>query len=291
MDSAGAGRYCTDGPRYGRALAKGLISVDLQLTGKRAVVAGASRGIGLAVADALAAEGADVVMVARHQDLLEAAAVQVARHQHRVLAVVADTTDDAAVRAMIGTAVAELGGVDILVNCAAQPAGPGAPRRLADLQDDDLRFEIETKVLGYLHTARAAAPHMAEQGWGRIINISGLAARQATSAFGSIRNAAVAALTKNLADELGPAGINVTVVHPGTTVTERTPGLIAAYAQARGSTEEEAERSLSASISIGRMVTAAEVADVVAFLASPRSVAINGDAVAAGGGTRGAIHY
>ncbi len=81
--------------------------------------------------------------------------MQVARHQHRVLAVVADTTDDAAVRAMIETTVAELGGIDILVNCAARPAGPGAPRRLADLQDDDLRFEIETKVLGYLHTARA----------------------------------------------------------------------------------------------------------------------------------------
>ncbi|HEY3978888.1 MAG TPA: SDR family oxidoreductase [Streptosporangiaceae bacterium] len=265
--------------------------MDLQLTGKRAVVAGASRGIGLAVAGTLAAEGADVVMVARHQDSLEAAAVQVARHQRRVLAVVADTTDDAAVRAMIETTVAELGGVDILVNCAAQPAGPGAPRHLADLQEDDLRFEIETKVLGYLRTARAAAPYMTEQGWGRIINVSGLAARQASSTFGSIRNVAVAALTKNLADELGPAGINVTVVHPGTTVTERTPGLLTAYAQARGSTEEEAERSLSASVSIGRIVTAEEVADVVAFLASPRSVAINGDAIAAGGGTRGAIHY
>jgi NAD(P)-dependent dehydrogenase (short-subunit alcohol dehydrogenase family) len=265
--------------------------VDLQLTSKRAVVAGASRGIGLAVADTLAAEGADVVVVARHQDSLEAAAVQVARHRHRVLAVAADTTDDAAVRAMIETTVAELGGVDILVNCAAQPAAPGGSRRLAELRDDDLRFEIETKVLGYLHTARAAAPHMAEQGWGRIINVSGLAARQAASAFGSIRNVAVAALTKNLADELGPAGINVTVVHPGITVTERTPGQIAAYAQARGSSAAEAERALSASISIGRMVTAAEIADVVAFLASPRSVAINGDAIAVGGGARGAIHY
>jgi NAD(P)-dependent dehydrogenase (short-subunit alcohol dehydrogenase family) len=265
--------------------------VDLQLTGKRAVVAGASRGIGRAVAETLAAEGADVVLVARDQDALEAAAVQVARHQHRVLAVVADTTDDGAVRAMIETTAAELGGVDILVNCAAQPGGPGGSRHLADLRDDDLRSEIETKVLGYLHTARAAAPYMAEQGWGRIINVSGLAARQAGSAFGSIRNVAVAALTKNLADELGPAGINVTVVHPGMTVTERRPGMVTAFAQARGVTEQEAERSLSATISIGRMVTAAEVADVIAFLASPRSVAINGDAIAAGGGTRGAIHY
>jgi NAD(P)-dependent dehydrogenase (short-subunit alcohol dehydrogenase family) len=265
--------------------------VDLQLTGKRAVVTGASRGIGYAVADTLAAEGADVVLVARDLDALDAAAVRVARHRHRVLAVAADTTDDAAVRAMIATAAGELGGVDILVNSAAQPARPDAARRLAELADDDLRAEIETKVLGYLRTARAAAPYMIEQGWGRIINISGLAARQASSVFGSIRNVAVAAMTKNLADELGPAGINVTVVHPGMTVTERTPELITAYAAGRGITEAGARQSMAAGVSIGRVVTAAEVADVVAFLASPRSVAITGDAVAAGGGAPGAIHY
>ncbi|MDQ3464853.1 MAG: SDR family NAD(P)-dependent oxidoreductase [Actinomycetota bacterium] len=87
--------------------------------------------------------------------------------------------------------------------------------RLADLNDDALREEVETKVLGYLRCIRAAAPLMAAQGWGRVINISGLNARQATSLVGSERNVAVAAMTENLADELGPAGINVTVVHPG----------------------------------------------------------------------------
>jgi NAD(P)-dependent dehydrogenase (short-subunit alcohol dehydrogenase family) len=265
--------------------------MDLQLTGKRAVVTGASRGIGYAVADSLAAEGADVVLVARDHSALDAAAQRVGRHGHRVLAVSADTTDDASVRQMIAATVAGLGGVDILVNAAAQPARPDAARRLTELADDDLRTEIETKVLGYLRTARAAAPYMIEQGWGRIINISGLAARQATSVFGSIRNVAVAAMTKNLADELGPAGINVTVVHPGLTDTERMPALIAAYAAARGVTEAEAQRAMAAGVSIGRLVTAAEIGDVVAFLASPRSVAINGDAIAAGGGTRGAIHY
>jgi NAD(P)-dependent dehydrogenase (short-subunit alcohol dehydrogenase family) len=265
--------------------------VDLQLTGKRAVITGASRGIGYAIADTLAAEGADVVLVARDQAALDAAAGRISHYGHRVLALAADTTDDAAVRAMIATVAGELGGVDILVNAAAQPGGASAARRLAELADDDLRAEIETKVLGYLRTARAAAPHMINQGWGRIINISGLAARQAASAFGSIRNVAVAAMTKNLADELGPAGINVTVVHPGMTVTERTPALIASYATARGTTEAEAGQAMAAGISIGRMVTAAEIADVVAFLASPRSVAITGDAIAVGGGTRGAIHY
>ena len=136
-------------------------------------------------------------------------------------------------------------------------------------------------MLGYLRTARAAAPYMTARGWGRIINISGLAARGVSTASGSIRNVAVAALTKTLADELGPHGVNVTVVHPGWTVTERTSDHIAAYASARGITEDAAQVMLAKGISIGRPVTAAELAHVVTFLASPRSVAINGDAIAA----------
>jgi NAD(P)-dependent dehydrogenase (short-subunit alcohol dehydrogenase family) len=265
--------------------------MDLHLTGKRAIVTGASRGIGFAVADALAAEGADVVLVARDQRGLDTAVDRLAHHGRRILAIAADTTDDDAVRAMIARTVSALGGVDVLVNAAAQPASPNAPRTLHDLDDGDLRVEIETKVLGYLRCARAVAPHMIEQGWGRIINVSGLAARQTGSVFGSIRNVAVAAMTKNLADELGPAGINVTVVHPGMTVTERTPALVADYASTRGIGTAEAETAIAAGISIGRVVTAAEVADVVAFLASPRSVAITGDTIPVGGGARGAIHY
>jgi NAD(P)-dependent dehydrogenase (short-subunit alcohol dehydrogenase family) len=205
--------------------------------------------------------------------------------------VAADTNDDAAVRAMVDRAVAELGGVDILVNAAAQPGSAGPPRKLVDTADDDLRADIETKVLGYLRCARAVAPHLTAQGWGRIVNVSGLAARQTGNTFGSIRNVAVAALTKNLAEELGPAGINVTVVHPGLTVTERTPGMVARLAEANGIDEDAARARLAGGVTIGRLVTAAEVADVVTFLASPRSVAINGDAIAVGGGARGAIHY
>jgi NAD(P)-dependent dehydrogenase (short-subunit alcohol dehydrogenase family) len=98
-------------------------------------------------------------------------------------------------------------------------------------------------------------------------------------------------MTKNLADELGPSGINVTVVHPGLTVTERTPGMLAARAAAQGVPEQQVAAELGALTSIGRLVTAQEVADVVVFLCSPRSVAVTGDAVAVGGGARGAIHY
>lgn len=262
-------------------------TVDLGLTGKRAIITGGSKGIGLAVAAALNAEGAHVALVARGEDALAQAAGTLSG---TVLTVATDTRDDDSVRAMVDRVVTAFGGVDILVNAAAQPASPGRSK-LADTTDDDLRVEMETKVLGYLRCARAVAPHMVAQGWGRIVNISGLAARQANGVVGSVRNVAVAAMTKNLADELGPAGVNVTTVHPGLTVTERMPALLAAQATRRGVSEADAEKALSANVTIGRLVTAAEVADVVVFLASPRSVAINGDAIAAGGGSRGPIYY
>ncbi|MPQ97064.1 SDR family NAD(P)-dependent oxidoreductase [Modestobacter sp. I12A-02628] len=265
--------------------------MDLQLTGKRAVVTGGSRGIGLAVADRLAEEGAHVALVARDRAALETAAARVRRHGTTVLVLPTDTTDDAAVRAMVGAVVGGLGGVDVLVNAAARPAGSAPVPALADLHDDALRAELETKVLGYLRCARAVAPHMTAQGWGRIVNVSGLNARRTGSLAGSVRNVAVAAMTANLADELGPAGVTVTVVHPGTTVTERTPAVLAALAEREGSTPDAVAARLAAGTSIGRLVTADEVADVVAFLASPRSAAVTGDAIAVGGGTRGAIHY
>jgi NAD(P)-dependent dehydrogenase (short-subunit alcohol dehydrogenase family) len=265
--------------------------MDLGLTGKRAIVTGASRGIGRAVADRLAAEGAHVALVARGVEELEATAAGVRRHGTSVLVQPADTTDDDAVRAMVAAVAGAFGGVDVLVNAAARPASSTPVPALADLTDDALRAELETKVLGYLRCARAVAPHMVTGGWGRIINVSGLNARLAGSLTGSVRNVAVAAMTKNLADELGPAGIAVTVVHPGTTVTDRLPGVLRDRAAREGVAPEEIARRLAAATSIGRLVTADEVADVVAFLASPRSVAITGDAIAVGGGTRGVIHY
>jgi NAD(P)-dependent dehydrogenase (short-subunit alcohol dehydrogenase family) len=132
---------------------------------------------------------------------------------------------------------------------------------------------------------------MRAQGWGRIVNISGLAARHAGNTVGSMRNVAVAAMSKNLADELGPAGIHVTVVHPGLTRTERTAPLLETRAKAEGMTLQALEQRMAASNSIKRLVDASEVADLVAFLASPKSIAINGEAIAAGGGMPGAIHY
>jgi NAD(P)-dependent dehydrogenase (short-subunit alcohol dehydrogenase family) len=265
--------------------------VDLQLTGKRALVTGGSRGIGKAVARALAVEGCDVVIAARGADALDRSAQELAAETgRRVIPLVVDTGDDDSVRRMVADAVASLGGIDILVNAAAKPLGQSAPPKLADVTAELFWDDMNVKVLGYLRCAQAVAPHLIEQGWGRIINISGLGARSTGAVIGSMRNVAVAAMTKNLADELGRHGVTVTVVHPGLTRTEATPGVVERLAQARGTSPEEAERSLATN-SIGRIVDAAEVADVVAFLASPRSSAITGDAIACGGGQRGVIHY
>ena len=266
--------------------------MDLQLSGRRALITGGSRGIGLAVARALTAEGADVAIAARDAERLEAAAEQLRASSGRtVVPVVIDTAEDASVRAAVAVAVAALGGVDILVNNAAEPGGQALPAKLANITDEAFFADVNVKVLGYLRCAREVAPLMIRQRWGRIINVSGLAARQTGAIIGSIRNVAVAALTKNLADELGGHGINVTVVHPGLTRTEKTAGVVGARADSLGLDAAEIEARMASRVAIGRMVNASEVADVIAFLASPRSVAITGDAVVVGGGAIGAIHY
>lgn len=266
--------------------------MDLKLEGKRALVTGGSKGIGLAIARQLAREGVDVVIAARNPaELATAATALAAETGRKIVGLTVDTGSDASVKHLVAGAVAALGGLDILVNAAGKPGGQAPPPKLPEITDALFYDDVNVKVMGYLRMAREAAPHMAAQGWGRIINISGLAARSTGSTIGSMRNVAVAALTKNLADELGPQGINVTVVHPGLTRTEKTAGLIAGKAASGGKSEAEVEKGMTANILIGRLVDAAEVADVVAFLASPRSVSINGDAIACGGGIRGAIHY
>jgi len=252
--------------------------MDLELTGKRALVTGGSRGIGKVIAEVLLSEGVDVAILARGREQLEATARELSLQSKRtVLPLVADTSQRAEVDAAIESAITGLGGVDILINAAALPGGSSKATSLAELEDEHLLYDVNVKVAGYLRTARALAPHLIKKGWGRIINIGGLAAYGTGRPIATLRNVGVSALTKNLADELGPKGINVVALHPGATRTERTDA----------ATEQRAAKTTS----IGRIVDAREVAYVVAFLASPRSVAINGDSIATGGGTLGTIRY
>ncbi len=253
--------------------------MDLQLKGKRAIVTGGSRGIGKAIARQLAEEGVDVAIAARGKVALEASAAEIEKATgRRIVPIVADMGDDASVAALVAAAIRALGGVDILVNDAAAPGGTVPSAKIEQVTGENLLFDVNVKVVGYLRAARAVAPHMLEKGWGRIINIGGGAARRTGNYIASIRNAAVSSLTKNLADELGPKGINVVAIHPGTT-------------RAGQAIEPAFEARAKAAVSIGRIVEASEIADLVAFLASPRSIAINGETIAAGGGMLGPINY
>ncbi|WP_139980467.1 SDR family NAD(P)-dependent oxidoreductase [Nocardioides litoris] len=247
--------------------------MDLGLDGRAALVTGGSRGIGLAVARALAAEGCRVALLGRDPETLATAARSVGDD---TVAVTADTTDDAAVRAAVDEAAARLGRLDVVVNCAAPRATPGGPSGLAGLDDAAFLANVDTKVLGYARVVRAAVPHLRAAGGGAVVNVSGMNARSTGSIAGSVRNIGVVALSKNLADELGGDGIAVVCVHPGLTVTERTEG-DAAYAE---------QASANA---LGRPVTAEEVATAITFLASPRAAIANGAVVTLDGGRPGPV--
>ena len=265
--------------------------MDLELNGKTAIVTGGSRGIGKAIARELAREGVDVAIVARGREALEATAKELRDETgRRFIPITADTGNEESVQSMVQQAAAAMGHLDILVNCAARVGGGPAPG-LSDITEEYFFEDMNVKVMGYLRCAKEVAPYMQQQGWGRIINISGLGARQSGSAVGSMRNVAVSAMTKNMADELGPFGINVTVVHPGLTWTERIPSMVADQASQQGVTTHEVERRMAEGNSVRRMIDAREIAFIVAFLASPKAVAINGDAIAAGGGVGRAIYY
>ena len=151
--------------------------MDLELRDKVAIVTGGNRGIGKAVAWELAKEGVDVALIARDRTALEAAAAEIARATNRRLkGYMADTGDDAAVKAAVAQAFSDFGRVDILVNCAAAVGGQGKPPTLAEITNEAFFADMNVKVMGYLRMIREVAPHMAARGGGRIINISGLAA-------------------------------------------------------------------------------------------------------------------
>jgi NAD(P)-dependent dehydrogenase (short-subunit alcohol dehydrogenase family) len=272
--------------------------MDLGLQGKRAVVTGGSLGIGKAIARELAREGVDVAIVARTKDQLEAAAKELAGETgRRVVPLAADVTSRAQVEAMVEQAAAQLGGVHILVNSGSPPGGSAtATGPIESVVDEDLLHDFNVKYVGALRCARAVIPHMKQAGWGRIVNISGTNARNAGNLSGGARNTSLVHLTKTLAVQLGRYGITVNCVHPGTTRTERTPRLLAARAKELGIAAEEVEARDFAPDSprgnaICRMVDAAEIAYVTAFLASDKAWAISGELVVATGGAGRSVYY
>jgi len=272
--------------------------MDFGLKGKTAIVAGASRGIGKAIALELAREGVDMVVVSRTKDALEAAAKEISGATGRkVIPMACDVTSRKEVDRMIDSAVEALGELNILVNSASLPGGsPNAIGAIETVVDEDFLQDFNIKYMGALRCARAAIPHMKKAGWGRIINISGTNARTAGNLSGGARNVSLVHLTKTLAMQLGRYGITVNCIHPGITRTERTPGLLAARAAQLGMTPEEVERRDFApdaprGNAICRMVDASEIAYVTAFLASDKAWAVTGELIVANGGVGQAVYY
>ena len=287
--------------------------MDLELSGKKALITGGSRGIGKAIALELAKEGVDIAIAARDLDALDSAARDIAPVMGRrdvgarafgpglrarrynlsgigrnLVAVRADTTSDEDVQTLVEIAADELGGIDILVNNAAAPGGL-VGGGLAHANTDDLLADIDTKVVGYLRCAKAVAPYMQRQGWGRIIIIGGLAARN-SGTYSGLRNLSLVHMTKTMSSELGQYGITVNTIHPGTTITERSGPMYEAQAQQQGITREDVEAQLASGIAVGRIIDASEVAYVVAFIASPKAGSVTGEAIATGGGVGSAVH-
>ena len=266
--------------------------MDLGLKGQRAVVTGGSRGIGKAAARELAAEGARVVIAARHEEPLRRAVGELTAETGGELhAIGCDTADDGSVRNMVDAAVARLGGIDVLINCAGLPGNLEPSPRIDQIDDEAFFPDINVKVMGYLRCIRETVPHMASSGGGRIVNVSGISARHTGTTVHSMRNVSLVAMTKSLSDELGSQGISLVVVHPAYCRTEATPDAVRARALRDNISEAEVERRLAAECALGRIMDAREIAWVIAFLASPRAVAINGDPIIATGGLLGPIYY
>lgn len=272
--------------------------MDLGLQGKHALVAGGGRGIGKAIALELAREGADVVIASRTLKQLEDTAKEIEGETgRRVIPLAFDATRREQVDRLLAEAAEKLGGLHILVNSASLPGGsPSAIGPIENLNEDDLLRDFDVKYVGALRCARAAIPFLKEQGWGRIINISGTNARNAGNLSGGARNVSLVHLTKTLAVQLGRYGITVNCIHPGTTRTERTPELLTARAAQLGISPEEVEQRDFAPDSprgnaICRMVDASEIAYLTAFLASDKAWAITGEVVTATGGAGNAVYY
>lgn len=284
----------------GRDFAKveGPIIMDLGLQGKRGIVTGGSKGIGKAIARELAREGVDLAIVARSKADLEATARELeAETGRRVIPLAADVTSRAQVDSMVAQAAERLGGLHILVNSGSPPGGSAtATGPIETVVDEDLLHDFNVKYVGALRCARAVIPYLKQQGWGRIINISGTNARNAGNLSGGARNVAMVHLTKTLAVQLGRYGITVNCIHPGITRTERTPSLLAARAAELGIPVEDVERHDFAPGSprgnaIGRMVDASEIAYLAVFLASDKAWAVTGELVVATGGAGQAVYY
>jgi 3-oxoacyl-[acyl-carrier protein] reductase len=261
--------------------------MNLELTDKVALVTGASKGIGKAVALSLAAEGARVVVVARDGALLDKVAAGCRdRSGKDAIALTADLSKLEEIERVVRQVKERMGRVDILVNNAGAIRG-GAFLTIPDAQWTD---DWSLKLMGYIRMCRAVLPLMQAQGGGRICNVVGAAARNPGPGYltGGAANAALINFTKGLADLGAPSRILVTAVSPAATRTERWDSLIAQQAAASGRSAEELQAEAEEPYKLGRIATPEDIADLVCFLVSARASFVTGICVTVdGGSTRG----
>jgi NAD(P)-dependent dehydrogenase (short-subunit alcohol dehydrogenase family) len=237
--------------------------MDFQLTGKVAIVTGASRGIGRAIAQILSAEGMRIVAVARSHDQLETLTALLPTAS---LLQAVDLRDTDVPDAVIAATLAEFGQLDLLVNNA------GATKRgdFLTLDDTDWQDGFALKFFGAMRLSRAAWPHL-RASHGGIINIVGIGGRTASAEFtiGGSVNAALLNLTKALADRGVQDGVRVNAINPGSIATERLEGRIASFAKAHGLDREHAIQEMAQALKVDRFGEPEEIAHAVAWLASP----------------------
>jgi 3-oxoacyl-[acyl-carrier protein] reductase len=257
--------------------------MDLGLKNRVALVAASSQGIGLATAEAFAAEGCRVAMCARNQQTLHSAAERI-RKQHAVeiLAEAFDVTDPAAVGRFVAAVAGKWGSVDI---CVTNAGGPPAKGFLA-ASLEDWKKAVDTNFLSTVYFAREVIPHMQHKRWGRIITITSITTKQPVTdlVLSNAVRAAVVGLVKSLANEFGKDGILVNNVGPGFTATDRLKELAKARSAASGKPEQEFLDGWAADAPLKRLGDPRELADTIVWLASERASYITGQTVLVDGG-------
>jgi NAD(P)-dependent dehydrogenase (short-subunit alcohol dehydrogenase family) len=262
--------------------------MDLGLKGRVALVTGGSRGIGLACARTLAAEGCRVAVCARGAADLAAALQGLDLPEADRLAVPADLAEAGTAARVVDEVCRRLGALDILVNNAGAIRGGAFLDTPAEQWAEDWRL----KVLGYVRLAQAAIPVMRAGRWGRIVNVIGAAARNPSPTYmaGGIANAGLVNFTRALADLAAPDGILVNAVSPGPTDTERWGRLLAQQAAAQGRPVADLRAEVAGAQPLGRIGRPQDVADVVAFLASERAGFVTGVTVTVDGGASRGVY-